>query len=98
MFDKPRPLAHLSFALVMFGLVVQSVAKYAFDDSGALVGLAFAFYFAAFPFSILALMCNWRVERKMRLDLWSSVEVGVGMLPFLLTVLLVAYALWFAGR
>ena len=63
-----------------------------------MIGLSLAFYFSAFPFSLIALMRNWKVPSEKRLDLWSSVEVGVGMLPFIITVLLVVYALWFAGR
>ncbi len=97
MFKNPRSIGHISFALVIIGLIIHSVAKYFFDGNELLIGLSLAFYFGAFPFSILAIMRNWRVPKEKRLELWSTVEVGVGLLPFFITVVLVAYALWFVG-
>ena len=96
MFKNPRSSGHIAFALVMIGLIVQSIAVYLLDGNGGLIGLSLAFYFGAFPFSILALMKNWRVPEERRLDLWSSIEVGVGMLPFFITIILVVYTIWFA--
>lgn len=95
MFQNPRAIAHLAFALVIIGLIIQSAAVYFLDGNEALIGLSLAFYFGAFPFSILAIMRNWRVPKEKRLELWTTVEVGVGLLPFFITVILVAYALWF---
>jgi len=101
MFKKPRPLAHLSFALVIIGLIIQSIAVYLLDASSyigaGLVGFALVFYFLGFPASLVSLMRNWRVPKEQRLDLWTSIEVGVGILPFAITVILVVYALWFVG-
>ena len=98
MFKYPRPLAHLSFALVMIGLALQSINEYVIKEFTVLVPISMAFYLAAFPFAILTLMRNWRVPREKRIDLWGSVEVGVGLLPFIITVILVIYALYFAKR
>lgn len=96
MFRNPRHTAHISFALVIIGLIIQSIAVYLLSENEVLIGLSMAFYLGAFPFSILSLMRNWRVQRDKRLDLWASVEVGVGMLPFIITIVLVLYVLWFA--
>lgn len=98
MFKQPRPLAHLSFALVMIGLALQSINTYIIKEFTVLVPISIAFYFAAFPFAVLSLMRNWRVPREERIDLWGSIEVGLGLLPFIITVILVAYVLFFVSR
>jgi len=103
MFNNPRHLANFGFCIVLVGLALQSIGLYIIPDeqstiSTISIALAMAFYLGAFPLSIVALMRNWRVPKEKRLELWHSVEVGVGLLPFLLTLVLVAYAIWFAGR
>jgi len=80
----------------MIGLAVQSLAVYLLDENASLIGLGLAFYFSAFPFAILTLMRNWRVPREQRIDLWGSIEVGIGFLPFAIAVIQIAYFLWFA--
>ncbi|MCD6595812.1 hypothetical protein J7L68_09105 [bacterium] len=95
MFKEPKPLAHLSFALVIIGLVLYSVSKYFPDQIPFLIGSSLVFYFVAFPFSVIAVMRNWRVPQEKRLDLWNSIEVGIGLLPFLIAIILVVYAIWF---
>lgn len=99
-FNKPKPLAHLAFGLVMAGLALHSIATYVVDELSSawvlLFGFAMVLYLAAFPFAVLALMRNWRVPHKDRLHLFPAVEVGVGLLPFFLTIILVIYTLWFA--
>jgi len=95
-FAKPKQIAHLSFALVMIGFAIQSLTVYLMDDNALLIGMAMALYFAAFPFAILTLMRNWRVPREQRIDLWGSIEVGVGFLPFAIAVIQIVYFLWFA--
>ncbi|RKZ32855.1 hypothetical protein DRQ33_05140 [bacterium] len=95
MFRKPKELAHLSFILVILGLIFQSIAAYILDENPFMIGLSLVLYLSAFPFSVIALMRNWRVPKPNRLDLWCSIEVGVGLLPFLITIILVSYALWF---
>ena len=95
MFKEPRPLSHLSFALVVIGLLLYAISKYFPEQSVALIGLSLVFYLTAFPFSVLAVMRNWRAPKDRRLDMWHSIEVGIGLLPFFITIILVAYALWF---
>jgi len=94
-FKEPKPLAHLAGSLVIIGILVQSLAIYLLDWNEALIGLATVFYLTAFPFSVLTLMRNWRVPRERRIDLLGSIEVGLGILPSAITIVLVSYYLWF---
>lgn len=98
MFKNPKQLAHLSFVLVIVGLALDTITRHFIDPLSPLIGLALALYFAAFPFSARAIMQNWRVPKEQRLELFGFVEVGLGLLPFFITVILVIYSVWIIGR
>jgi len=92
MFKKTTELAHLSFILVIFGLIMQTISIYFQKDSGFLLGLSMTLYFSAFPFAVASLIANFRYSDQKKLGLIGFIEVGIGILPFLLAILLIIYA------
>ena len=91
MFGRPKELAHLSFILVILGFIIQSIAIKISETSGIMVGIAVALYFSAFPFAVAGIIANFRVEREGRFGLFGAIEVGLGVLPFLLTLIMIIY-------